>query len=295
VIFDSAKVHSGLDLRSCTFVNQLRFDGTNFDASSELDLSQSYIQGRGLRITGSTPAVIRLDGANVQGEVTLEGESGKRRLCLIAPNSPPRFEGGVEFTRVDLSECRLLGNELREMKLTDVLWARRYGRNVLYDEIAVRREWRKEWVPGRFPIGLFKESYQDLKQRHQDQGDHGKAGDFHYGEMEMKRCEYRWPRRVLCLEFLYWFLSGYGTRPLRAFVVLILMALISSWGYWVTNGEAFSDFSESLRFSIEVMTLQRPSVSELSEAGGWIKAVQAIAGPVQIALFALALRMRLKR
>lgn len=295
LIFDSAKIHSGLDLRSCTFVNQLSFEGTNFDASSELDLSQSYIQSKGLRITESAPAVIRLDGANVQGEVILKGESGKPRLRLIAPDTPPRFEGNVKFTNVDLSECKLLGNELREMTFTDVVWAKRYGRNVLYDEIAVRREWRKEWIPGRFSIGLLKESYQDLKQMHQDQGDHGKAGDFHYGEMEMKRCEYGLPRRVLCLEFLYWFLSGYGTMPLRAFVVLIIMALTFSWGYWVTNGEAFSGFAEVLRFSMQVMTLQRPSVPKLSEAGAWIKAVQAIAGPVQIALFALALRMRLKR
>lgn len=296
LIFDSAKIHSGLDLSSCTFVNQLSFDGTNFDASSELDLSQSYIQSKGLRITGSTPAVIRLDGAHLGGKTILKPDLGHPNLRLLAPNSPPWLEGGVEFTRVDLSECRLLGNELREMKFTDVLWARRYGRNVLYDEIAVRREWRKKWIPGRFSIGLLKESYQDLKQIHQDQGDHAKAGDFHYGEMEMKRCEYRWPRRVLCLEFLYWFLSGYGTRPLRAFVVLILMALTFSWGYWVTNGEAFSDFAEALRFSMQVMTLQRPSDPEsLEEAAQWIRVFQAIVGPIQIALFALALRMRLKR
>ena len=65
------------------------------------------------------------------------------------------------------------------------------------------------------------------KRKYEGKGDHIRAGDFHYGEMEMKRREYGFPRRWLSWEFAYWMLSGYGVGHVRSLVILV--ALISAF------------------------------------------------------------------
>ena len=80
---------------------------------------------------------------------------------------------------------------------------RRFWRSVLYDEIVMRKQGEAA------PWGNLKEAYQILKEKYRQMGDHATSGDFHYGEMEAKRREYGWPKRILCPEFLYWAFSGY--------------------------------------------------------------------------------------
>ena len=55
-------------------------------------------------------------------------------------------------------------------------------------------------------------------------------------------------------------------------------------------------FSEALQYSIGVAAFQRPDMPRgFSELQKWLRVAEAVLGPLQIALFALALRMRLKR
>ena len=196
----------------------------------------------------------------------------------------------MTLTNVDLSECRLVGNVITQINLTNLQWPQRFGRSVLYDEIAMRRG-------APIPFSSLKESYQILKQKYQLMGDHARAGDFHYGEMEMRRREYGWPWRILCPEFLYWALSGYGTGYIRAFFMLVVLTVLFAGLYlWEAPSSFGLDFWKALLFSIKVTTLQRPSPPDgFNLTGQWFQAAHAILGPVQIALFALALRMRLKR
>ncbi len=119
--------------------------------------------------------------------------------------------------------------------------------------------------------------------------------------MEMKRREYKrdlgCPWQWFCAEFVYKVLSGYGTRYLRAGFVLIVIALIFALAYLWSNPLAFNfSLSDALRFSVKVMTLQRPvPLQNLDWLGQSFQIAQTIIGPVQIALFGLALRMRLRR
>lgn len=161
---------------------------------------------------------------------------------------------------------------------------------MLYDEVAMRSG-------EKIPYGNLKEVYQLLKEKYRQMGDNAKAGDFHYGEMEMRRREYGYCRRFLRPEFLYWALSGYGIGYIRAAVVLSLIVTGFGWLYFTTDPSVFSgNFLESLLYSIQVSTLQRPPTpQDLSVSGRWIQSLQMIIAPLQIALFALALRMRLKR
>jgi len=245
-----------------------------------------------LEIMGSptSPERICLESSQIDGTTTIRSHLGSQAPLIIAENYSPDFGGNVQFNNVNLSRCKLVGNSIRDMDLTDVIWAQRYGRNILYDENALR-----SGAP--IPSGSLKEAYQLLKEKYRALGDHAKAGDFHYGEMEMKRREYGWPKRVLCPEFLYWLFSGYGVGYIRAFIVLLaLVGLFAKFYLWTDSSLFSSSFLQSLLFSIQVSTLQRPSLpEELSQAGQWLRTVEMIFGPLQIALFALALRMRLKR
>lgn len=288
--FDGGAIRGILDLRESTLSAQPGFNGTVFAPEAELDLTGSVVQG-GLSIVGPTPpGVIRLDGSTIGGPTAVEATMGARTPSIVAENMEPRFTGKVTFANVNLERCRLVGNSIAQMEFTNVQWPTRFSRSILYDEISMRRR-------VRIPIGNLKEAYQALKQTYQWMGDHARAGDFHYGEMEMRRRQDGWRRRFLSPEFLYWALSGYGTGYIRASLWLLFLAVGPAGVYWWSSSVAFSsDFLKALYFSIQVATLQRPPTPHgLSAGGQWLQLAQTILGPVQIALFALALRMRLKR
>ncbi len=291
--FYGMKIQGSLDCRDCHFSRSPDFRTVEFGTSAEVHLSGSVIEGKGLTIVGVPipPAVIALDGTTIQGDTRVEAESGRPSTRLLARKKPPRFGGSVRFTNVDLSECRLVGNYIPQIEeLGNIRWARRFGRSVLYDEIAMRRG-------ARIGFTEIREAYQVLKEKYRVLGDNARAGDFHYGEMEMRRRERGWLRRFLSPEFLYWFASGYGTGYVRAFLMMVLLILLFAGLYWWTDCTAFpGGVLDALRYSIGVATLQRPQpTSELTQAGRWVQLTETILGPVQIALFALALRMRLKR
>jgi hypothetical protein len=195
----------------------------------------------------------------------------------------------VILENVDLTNCLLVGNVVSKIDFWNVDWPSRWRRYVLCDEVVYRRS------KGLSPSSL-REAYQVLKRRYQDNGDHVRAGEFHYGEMEMKRREYGRPRRWLSWEFAYWMLSGYGVGHVRSFVILVGLITGFAGLYHITKPEAFSGFSEALRYSIGVAALQRPEMpTEFGDLQKWLHVAEAVFGPLQIALFVLALRMRLKR
>ena len=73
--------------------------------------------------------------------------------------------------------------------------------------------------------------YRDLKNNYQNDKDWERAGDFHYGEKEMRRKN---PNTDLIHRFfltLYWILSGYGERYLRPLFWTIFILLVSTFGY----------------------------------------------------------------
>lgn len=292
IVFADATINGTVDLRECDFKQRPSFNGANFGPSSEVDLRGSKIQGVAVQFIGqpSTPRIVHLDGAHITGDVSFKAEFGQPRLQVAARASRPHFEGSVSFTNVDLGECRLVGNDLTKMEFANIRWAKRWWRNILFDEKVTRCD-------KSIPYSDLKEASQVLKQWYQRMGDHAKAGDFHYSEMEMKRYEYGWPRRGFCLEGIYWLLSGYGVGYVRAGVWLALSVVVFGLGYLCWDPVSCrQDFWSALRFSLQVATLQRPSMPDgFSETGRWLQTFQTVISPVLIALFALAVRMRVKR
>lgn len=115
---------------------------------------------------------------------------------------------------------------------------------------------------------------------------------------------------------MYWFASGYGERAFRASIVLIdllllFAALCSKVGFvrWEPKVASENDivsakrdevgapltFGRALTYSAAVMTLQKPEPRPASTAAQTVVLLETILGPVQAALFALAIRRKFMR
>ncbi|MGH7381341.1 MAG: pentapeptide repeat-containing protein [Candidatus Methylomirabilales bacterium] len=291
--FAGMELSGVLDLAECIFRGALSLEGVMLSGNVVLDLTSTLIDGNLIvdRLQ-ALPSDIVLDRARIHGMVRIVAALDTAKPRVRAQRFAPSISGQLQLANVDLSQFRLVANEpLPEVTLSNIQWAELQRRSVVYDEVLLRRG---ESVS----VTKLREIYQALKEKYRTIGNHRASGDFHYGEMEMTRREYRhWWARCLGIEAWYWLANGYGTRPLRAASVLAcLLLLFASWYLW-NDAWAF-DRSEwkALRFSLAVGTLQRPDIPPgFSELGSWLYRIESIIVPVQIALFGWAVRMRVRR
>ncbi len=96
--------------------------------------------------------------------------------------------------------------------------------------------------PNTRNYGLIAEIYQQLKKNYDDRMDYWAAGDFHYGEMEMKRLSsshrnatLRWLHRNLGLIAWYKYASEYGESYLLPVLWLVLVLAAFTLLYPVTG------------------------------------------------------------
>ena len=141
--------------------------------------------------------------------------------------------------------------------------------------------------------------YRSLRKALEDSKNEAGAGDFYYGEMEMRR---RAPSTQLSERLIlwaYWLLSGYGQRAGRAIAALgVLVAVVCAllftvglpgevvWTWWRVD--------QSLRIGMGAVVF-REAGQTLTSAGSWTVMVARFAGPVLLALAVLAIRARVKR
>jgi hypothetical protein len=227
-----------------------------------------------------------------------------QRIRLLKPQQ-------VFFHHVDLSRWSFLDTDLRRIDFDDVTWGtiRRLlsRRTALFDELNVSNQKDK--------LAKVERLYRHLKQNYESQRDYGRAGDFYYGEMEMKRRQLN-PLGQIPF-WIYRILSGYGESYPRALFWLIVMWLgfavlftvvgytdkemgISVQRYLTWNPSEWwgtiSDIARSLIYSAQSMTLfHELNITFHSAWGKAIKLVASVLGVIQIALFGLALQRRFKR
>jgi hypothetical protein len=223
-----------------------------------------------------------------------------------AKNATVNFQGvrllkpqQVFFHHVDLSRWSFLDTDLRRIDFNDVTWGtiRRLWsrRTAIFDEISVSNE--KVKVPKEY-LAKVERLYRHLKQNYESQRDYGRAGDFYYGEMEMKRRQLN-PLGQIPF-WIYRILSGYGESYPRALFWLIVMwllfaVLFTVVGYTDEWGN-HADLWRSLIYSAQSMTLfHEPKITFDNTLGQAVELVASVLGVIQIALFGLALQRRFKR
>lgn len=144
------------------------------------------------------------------------------------------------------------------------------------------------------------------------------ASDFRFWSMELRRKEGRSDSRRLSIRMLhslYFYLSGYGEQISRAFSIMLGIWVL--FAYLYTNvgfvlpaphataeteaymndgvGAPLKTIKEACSYSLAVMTLQRPEPRPLTTAAKVTVLAETIFGPIQAALFALAVRRRFMR
>jgi len=122
------------------------------------------------------------------------------------------------------------------MAFSSVEWQRRRGsrKQMVFEEEVELTHWAASALKPRESggddreYGLVAELYQQLKKNYDDKRDYWTAGDFHYGEMEMKRLAspkrnrlLRWLHRHLGLVAWYKYASEYGESYARPAALLI--------------------------------------------------------------------------
>jgi len=142
----------------------------------------------------------------------------------------------------------------------------------------------------------FAQLYRDLRKDREDAKNEPGAADFYYGEMEMHRRSDSWGTRRLLNA--YWAVSGYGLRPLRSFIRLLVVVCGATL---VLNAFGFQDSVDSSRgnpFLFVVGSLVNVTTFDtevLTTTGQGIRVVLRLVGPVLLGLTVFAVRGRVKR
>ncbi|MGH3876150.1 MAG: pentapeptide repeat-containing protein [Actinophytocola sp.] len=270
-------------------------------AITEIDVRVERLNGRFARYEEGV--VIRADGGDIFAEQARFGGSS----LISGTGALPRLRSlratdvsNLEVADVDLRWCAFAGaHRLDQLRLSGRCPFGRppRGGRTRRRTIAEESAWR-EWPtdrPGHWEIESVDPErmanvYRSLRKAFEDSKNEAGAGDFYYGEMEMRRHSTDSPRAERAILWVYWLLSGYGQRAARALAALVVLivtvgTLLAVWGQPV---------AEAAQIAVGAVVLREPG-AELTEAGQWTVMVARVLGPVLLALAILAVRARVKR
>lgn len=249
-------------------------------------------------------------------------------------------EKSVRFEGVSLEGVSFQGTDIRNLGLTNCTWIKRNGDSILYDEHMLFCKYSPLILTMRNPLniarlmlptidifpkidstdaGKVEILYRMLKQRAKEDHDEVSASNWHYREKQMFRLGNSWRRYVpgASLTWLYWICSGYGERPIRAFVALLIVWISLSAIFLVTGltlsetrsdilygmdkhqieaGISYFNMGPSMLNTFKLATLQKDAfLSPIGWKSEIVKILAQIILPIQAALFAFAVRNRFRR
>jgi len=201
----------------------------------------------------------------------------------------------IEFAKVDFSSCDLRKADLRAIDFSLVtwkecgMWYRR--RKCLYQHPKATDE-------------ELEAVYRQIRQSYEDRKNYPEAGDFYYGEMELKRKRYWWRRYLPSLTSLYWLCSGYGQSPFKSGFLLVTLLFVFTEinlqeGVLLTNtapSTLVSNFWNLFWFyTLRTITFVSPYFKPRDTLGEITIEIFRLIIPIQTALFFLAVNREFKR
>jgi hypothetical protein len=283
--FQIATFQSGAYFFLVTFENAVHFDGATF--------------GDVLIITESL---------KLKKKIFSEKEVSFTQVKFLKPEK-------ASFTTVDLSKFKFIGTDLRKVEFVDVDWYKEKGRgrNKIYDEVSPESKLPDyPWIA---------QVYKRLRANYEENLNYAEAGDFHIGEMEMRR---KGEKNIFNkgIISLYNLISNYGEsywRPLLFWILPILLLFPILFMYsgiepvaqsqtpYLINcefdassisltEEKVDDYLKSFVYSLSVFSLVRErQYRPVNNCGHFLMVLESILSPVLIAFFLLALRRRFRR
>jgi len=310
--FVSATFQGEADFLWATFQGAANFGGATFQGAAYF--GWATFQGAAYFYDATFQGEAKFSIATFQGEARFVGSGDQRVFSREAVtdftfarwHQPDR----IMFQHVFLGRARFLGADVRKVDFTDVEWAKRPQRRhaAVWDELAPEKRGEEK------NYALIGKLYRQLKHNYEEQRDPITAGDFHFGEMEMRRLEppKNWFLRVLkrylsAIAFYRW-ISGYGEDYVRALawivgvivVFALAFAVIPALALQTSPSSGVSQPMEGLwpRLLYSVMCFLLRGDKPLQPAylaGHYLSVAEGILGPPLIAMFVLALNRQFKR
>jgi uncharacterized protein YjbI with pentapeptide repeats len=244
VNFSNAVFQAETDFSCVVFQKDALFQETLFKCTSHF--WQAIFQGMVSFIFATFEDALVVDGEE-NNKIFCKKEVDFRDVKFLKPEK-------VGFKKVNLSNFRFLGTDLRKVEFVNVDWYKKErwldriyrvlsqifvnvgwckesrkrgvdriyrGVSQIYDEIKPDPDTKKIDYP------LVAQVYKRLRANYEENLNYAEAGDFHIGEMECKRKSYKTKvGRNLCLTAFYKYVSNYGEGYRRTFYLWILPMLI---------------------------------------------------------------------
>ncbi len=203
---------------SATFAQEARFSATIFDEFA--DFQHAIFEGT----TDFDRTEFRRRGGSHIGVA----------FCFARFSHPD----AVVFNKTWLGNAVLVNTDVTKITLSAVEWRRRKDKRRMLFEEEVDLSAARPLKPsaGTFDernFILISEVYQQLKKSYDDRRDFSTAGDFHFGEIEMKRQHSdclnpigRWFHRCLSLVAWYRYASCYGESYVRPSIWLAAVVVL---------------------------------------------------------------------
>jgi uncharacterized protein YjbI with pentapeptide repeats len=298
--FEKARFRDRALGRDLQITGALTLDDATFEAPSEIEVSAASISCRGARFVAgvhlkASASEITLAESSLQGSSTVAPRTGAETAPRLVSLEGAVVEDLV-LADLDLRACRFAdAQHLDRIRLEGQISFANAPRGTRRQTLAEEQEWRhrcawpkKGWYPAECQGGetarkLLAEDvailYRSLRKGREDNKDAPGAADFYYGEMEMRRKipaasgGRGWLNSVgekLLLGF-YWASSGYGLRPSRALICLLVtiiafVALFHAYGFQ-DRGQLYASEAEIAKHPVSTTSRTfPPSISELGEA-----------------------------
>ena len=264
LIFKNVEFRAGFDLSNITFTMGIKMDGCVMREGCSLGgstfkeglaLSECSLQG-----TLSLEEIVVKQGAYVRiSKVTAVTDEGVEHPPSIEfTGVKTNVPGAITFEEMDLSRCRLLRTDVENINFSRCEWhnqarcekGRAKTERTLCDEIV--GQW--DYTPCRTCVSKQQKSleadksaildlYRGLRRNFEVKLQYPEAGDFHIGEMEVRRLTI-WDDRSRSLmsrvaEYfvtsMYRALSVYGERYIRPGFILTCVIFVSAILYLFTG------------------------------------------------------------
>jgi hypothetical protein len=300
--FNGATFSEGAYFIGATFSARAYFNGATFSELADFG-GATFKEGARFAALEAFPKTT-LDFGNAAIEKP-------ERISFHTTHSRPSWFVDVDAQKFDFSDVEWFKIPDASEPNTDQLKALTLEDEIknLVVVVGGQPEDENSWAPGSRTRSLRKltKACRRLMNNAEKSRDYPTANELHYWSMEAQRKE-GWSRLGL-IATLYWALSGYGERPRRAFGVLVAMwlaftafylLLADSAPFWVYSASGFWQGIDYARQAAvySLTALARLNPKPEPEELGWFQVLvtlEGLLGPLQIALFLLAVRRRVMR
>jgi len=245
------------------------------------------------QLTEPRPRLISVRGANVADLVVSDLDLSACHFVGAHNLDRLRIEGGSFFAQSPHGTSR------RRVIAEEQEWRSRR-----------KRQWPR-WNTSEFPSieriakprrltpDAIASNYRALRRAKEGVGDAPGAADFYFGEMEMRRLDGTVARAERLVLWLYWLVSGYALRSLRALVALLATVIVFAFLFHWVGVTPRVGFIRALLFSAEstsnLFRVPELKGSSLTETGEALQMALRLLGPLFLGLALLSLRGRVRR